>query len=119
MKLNFITDQGSTLDITSWARAVALPGCARLGGRGGRRRGPLGSAGRPAAVVGRPGAAASVRPLAGQGRNGAVTWAATRHAGSDGAGGAWAGYGGVRPGGRDLAPVGGLRSPPALATWLP
>jgi hypothetical protein len=83
MKLNFMTDQGSILDSTSWARRVGGPAplgaglgaAADCGGRNGRdaRAGFL--------ALGRVRAA-----------NGAVTLAATP---GGGAGGTWAGYGGA------------------------
>jgi hypothetical protein len=80
MKLNFITDQGSILDSTSWARRVGGP--APLGAGLGAAAGRTGRGGRRGFLaLGRVRAA-----------NGAVTLAAIP---GGGAGGTWAGYGGA------------------------
>src|SRR5579872_2755163 len=89
MKLNFITDQGSIRDSTSWARRVgavagellvparaAIPGAVRTDGRG-----ITGRAGRFGLTLGLVRAA-----------NGAATLAAML---GPGAGGTWAGSGGT------------------------
>jgi hypothetical protein len=84
MKLNFMTDQGSILDSTSWARRVGGPaplgaGLGAAAGCGGGRNGRDERAG--FLTLGLVRAA-----------NGAVTLAATP---GGGAGGTWAGYGGA------------------------
>src|SRR5262249_57664982 len=98
MKLNFMTDQGSILDSTSWARRVcwSAPLGAGRGATGARDGGGGGTTG-----LGRAG-------LLGRGFVRAANGARIRGAIDDvAAGGTWARYGGGRRRG------GGGRGPPA------